>query len=116
MRQIIFFRPENKNQLIEFLKEIDPKNVSIEILGAGSNTLIRDLGVKGIVIKLSSKFSTTTLIEKGVIEVGAATLDKKVSDFAKNNNIADMEFLSCIPGSIGGAIIMNSGCYGSNIS
>ena len=56
------------------------------------------------------------VIEKNIIEVGAATLDRKVSDFAKNNNITEMEFLSCIPGSIGGAIIMNSGCYGSDIS
>ena len=56
------------------------------------------------------------LIEKDTIEVGASTLDKKVSDFAKNNDISGMEFLSCIPGSIGGAVIMNSGCYGSDIS
>ena len=56
------------------------------------------------------------LKEKDVIEVGAAALDKRVSDFAKKNEIGGMEFLSCIPGSIGGAIIMNSGCYGSEIS
>ena len=56
------------------------------------------------------------LLEKDTIEVGAATLDRKVSDFSKNNNISSMEFLSCIPGSIGGAIIMNSGCYNSDIS
>ena len=55
-------------------------------------------------------------MEKDTIEVGAATLDKKVSNFAKSNGIGNMEFLSCIPGSIGGAIVMNSGCYGSEIS
>ena len=48
--------------------------------------------------------------------MGASTLDRKVSDFAKNNDIGGMEFLACIPGSIGGAVIMNSGCYGSDIS
>ena len=112
----IFFRPENKDQLIKFLDIIKKNNYKIHILGAGSNTLIRDSGVKGVVIKLGSKFSNIELLEKDTIEVGASTLDRKVSDFAKNNEISGMEFLSCIPGSIGGAIIMNSGCYGSDIS
>ena len=48
--------------------------------------------------------------------MGAATLDKKVANFARDNNISNLEFLSCIPGSIGGAITMNSGCYGHDIS
>ena len=112
----IFFRPENKNQLIEFLNETKQNNYKIYILGAGSNTLIRDSGVEGVVIKLGSKFSDIKLLKKNIIEVGAAALDRKVSDFAKNNDISRMEFLSCIPGSIGGAITMNSGCYGSDIS
>ncbi len=112
----IFFRPENKDQLIEFLKEIRKNNLKMYILGAGSNTLIRDSGVKGVVVKLGSKFSDIKLLTKDTIEVGAAILDKKVSDFAKNNDISNMEFLSCIPGSIGGAITMNSGCYGYDIS
>jgi len=112
----IFFRPENKDQLIKFLDEIRENNYKIHILGAGSNTLIRDSGVKGVVIKLGSKFSDIKLLTNDTIEVGAAILDRKVSDFAKNNDIGSMEFLSCIPGSIGGAIIMNSGCYGADIS
>ena len=112
----IFFRPENKDQLIKFLDEIRENNCKTHILGAGSNTLIRDSGVKGVVIKLGSKFSDIKLLTNDTIEVGAAILDRKVSDFAKNNDIGNMEFLSCIPGSIGGAIIMNSGCYGADIS
>ncbi len=112
----IFFRPENKVQLIKFLNAIEKNKLKIHILGAGSNTLIRDAGVKGVVIKLGSKFSTIKLLEKDTIEVGASTLDRKISEFAKNNDISGMEFLSCIPGSIGGAVIMNSGCYGSDIS
>ena len=112
----IFFRPEHKNQLIEFLNEIKQYNHKVHILGAGSNTLIRDSGFKGLIIKLGSKFSETTLLEKDIMEVGAATLDRNVSNFAKNNGVSGMEFLSCIPGSIGGAITMNSGCYGSDIS
>ena len=56
------------------------------------------------------------VIDNNIIRVGAAALDRKVSDFAKDNSLSGMEFLSCIPGSIGGAIIMNSGCYGADIS
>ena len=90
----IFFRPKNKDQLIEFLREIGKHNYKVHILGAGSNTLIRDSGIEGVVIKLSSKFSDIRLLEKDTIEVGAATLDRKASDFAKDNNISGMEFLS----------------------
>tara|TARA_B100001093_G_C26796937_1_gene1001553 strand:+ start:28 stop:936 length:909 start_codon:yes stop_codon:yes gene_type:complete len=112
----VFFRPENKNQLINFLKEIKGKNQQIHILGAGSNTLIRDAGISGAVIKLGAHFTDIRLLEKDTIEVGAAMLDRQVSNFALNNNISNLEFLSCIPGSIGGAIAMNSGCYGSDMS
>ena len=111
-----FFKPENKNQLIEFLKESKKQNLKITILGAGSNTLIRDSGIKGAVIKLGPGFSKINLISKDVIEVGAGILDRKISNFAKENSIGNLEFLSCIPGTIGGAVIMNSGCYGNDIS
>ena len=111
-----FFKPNNKNQLIEFLKEAKKNNLKTSILGAGSNTLFRDNGVKGAVIKLGPNFSFTKILNKNIIETGAATLDRKVANFAKDNNLANLEFLSCIPGSIGGAIIMNSGCYDNDIS
>ena len=112
----IFFRPENKLQILEFLRQLKGLKYDLYILGAGSNTLIRDSGVKGIVIKLSSKFSQIKLLEKDKIEAGAAAFDRKVSDFAKEHSLSGMEFLSCIPGSIGGAVAMNCGCYGSDIS
>ncbi len=111
-----FFKPENKIQLMEFLKENLKNKLRITILGAGSNTLIRDNGIKGVVIKLGSGFSGINIIDKDIIEVGAAVLDRKISNFAKLNKIGNLEFLSCIPGSIGGAVIMNSGCYGDDIS
>ena len=111
-----FFKPKDKNQLIEFLFEAKKNNLKTIILGAGSNTLVRDEGVKGAVIKLSPNFSFIRTIDKNIIEAGAATLDRKVADFAKENNIGNLEFLSCIPGSIGGAVIMNSGCYKNDIS
>ena len=110
------FKPENKAQLIEFLKINRENKLRITILGAGSNTLIRDKGIKGVVMKLGKNFSFIKLIEKDVMEVGAATLDRKISNFAKDNGIGNFEFLSCIPGSIGGSVIMNSGCYDNDIS
>ena len=110
------FKPENKNQLIEFLKFNKKEKLRITILGAGSNTLIRDNGIKGVVIKLGTNFSNINLIEKSTLEVGAGTLDRKISNFARDHGIGNLEFLSCIPGSIGGAVVMNSGCYGNDIS
>ena len=65
---------------------------------------------------MGKNFSYTELIDKDIIETGGATFDKKIADFAKNNNLENLEFLSCIPGSIGGGIIMNSGCYENEIS
>jgi len=111
-----FYKAKDKKKLIEFLREAKKKNLKTKILGAGSNTLFRDNGVKGAVIKLGSEFSHTKLIEKDILDVGAATLDRKVADYAKENNVGNLEFLSCIPGSIGGAIVMNSGCYENDIS
>jgi len=111
----IFFRPDNKEQIVDFFTNNNHfKNVTI--LGIGSNTLIRDGGIEGVTIKLSSKFSNIKLLEQNVIEVGAATLDRKIANFATENSIGGLEFLSCIPGSLGGAITMNSGCYGGVIS
>jgi len=111
-----FYKAKDEAQLIEFLREAKIKNIKTIILGAGSNTLFRDNGVKGAVIKLGNKFSYTKLIDTNTLDVGAATLDRKVANYAKENNIGNLEFLSCIPGSIGGAIIMNSGCYENDIS
>ena len=111
-----FFKPKNKEQLIKFLEENKQNKLKLTILGAGSNLLIRDKGIKGVVVKLGSPFSEIKLVDQNTIEAGAAALDRKVSNFAKDNGIGNLEFLSCIPGSLGGAIIMNSGCYGNDIS
>ncbi len=111
-----FFKPESISQLLEFFRENKKIKQKVTILGAGSNTLIRDNGIRGVVIKLGQSFSKINLLNKNTIEVGAATLDRKISNFAKDNDIGNLEFLSCIPGTIGGAVIMNSGCYGYDIS
>ncbi len=110
------FKPKNKDQLIDFLKLNKKNKLKITIIGAGSNTLIRDKGIKGVVIKLGSGFSQIELEEEDTIKAGAGALDRKIANFAKENALGNLEFLSCIPGSIGGAVIMNSGCYGNDIS
>tara|TARA_B100001123_G_scaffold438211_1_gene572624 strand:- start:2 stop:913 length:912 start_codon:yes stop_codon:yes gene_type:complete len=111
----VIFRPKNLNELSLFLKNI--KNINkIKVLGAGSNTLIRDGGFDGIIIKLGKTFSHLSLLNQNTLIAGASALDKKVSDFAFENSLTGFEFLSCIPGTIGGGIRMNSGCYGEDIS
>ena len=88
-----FFKAKDKSQLIEFLSEAKKKNLQTTILGAGSNTLIRDNGVRGVVVKLVGNFSYTKLISDNILSVGAATLDRKVANFAKDNNLGNFEFL-----------------------
>jgi len=111
----ILFKPKNLNELSFFLKEIRGEG-KIKVLGAGSNILIRDGGFKGIIIKFGKSFSHLSLFGQNKLIAGASALDKSVSSFALEKSLAGFEFLSCIPGTIGGAIRMNSGCYGEDIS
>ena len=101
------------------LKKIDKqiKEIKeIKVLGAGSNTLIRDGGFNGIIIKFGKSFSHISLFDPNTVIAGASVLDKNVSSFALKNSLSGFEFLSCIPGTIGGAVRMNSGCYEEDIS
>ena len=84
----------------------------IFILGAGSNTLVSDSLFNGVVIKLSKNFNNISLLGENIIIAGSAVLDKSLSDFALKNNLSGFEFLSGIPGTIGGGIKMNAGCFG----
>ena len=111
----VVFKPKNLNELSVFLKNIKGFN-KIKVLGAGSNTLIRDGGFNGIIIKFGKSFSHLSLFDENTIIAGSAALDKNVSNFALNNLLTGFEFLSCIPGTIGGGVRMNSGCYGEDIS
>ena len=111
----VVFKPKNLNELSVFLKNIKGFN-KIKVLGVGSNTLIRDGGYNGIIIKLGKSFSHLSLFDENTLIAGAAALDKSVSNFALENSLKGFEFLSCIPGTIGGGIRMNSGCYGEDIS
>lgn len=110
----IMFRPADVADLQEFLRNC-PKEIPINILGAASNVIIRDQGVKGVVIRLGGEFAKISHNEE-FIKVGAATLCGNVALFSKNTALAELEFLSGIPGSIGGAVAMNGGCYGSDLS
>ncbi len=109
------FKPNNLNELSFFLRNLKGYK-KIKILGAGSNTLIRDGGFDGIIIKLGKSFSRISLFDENTIIAGTSALDKSVSNFALENSLAGFEFLSCIPGTIGGGIRMNSGCYDEEIS
>jgi len=111
----VIFKPKNLNELSVFLKNIKGFD-KIKVLGVGSNTLIRDGGFDGIIIKLGKSFSHLSLFDQNTLIAGASALDKNVSNFALENSLTGFEFLSCIPGAIGGGIRMNSGCYGEDIS
>ncbi|WP_415284350.1 UDP-N-acetylmuramate dehydrogenase [Candidatus Pelagibacter sp. Uisw_130] len=106
----VYFRPDSLSDLILFLKRFGEKE-KVHILGAGSNTLISDEKFDGVVIKLGKNFSNISILPNDVIIAGSACLDKKLSDFALNNGIGGFEFLACIPGTIGGGIKMNAGCF-----
>ena len=106
----LFFKPKSLQELIKFLK-IYNKRGKIFLLGAGSNVLFSDDIFDGVVIKLGKRFCNISLINSETIVAGSGVLDKKISKFSEDNNIGGMEFLSCIPGTIGGGIKMNSGCY-----
>ena len=107
----VFFKADNLKDLVNFLKKINNKE-KIFVLGAGSNTLISDKLFDGIVIKLSKNFNNISLLGEDIIIAGSAVLDKSLSNFATENELSGFEFLSCIPGTIGGGIRMNAGCFG----
>ena len=106
----IYYKADNLRELIKFLKKIENKE-KIFILGGGSNTLITDNMFDGVVIKLSKNFNNISLLSGDIIIAGSAVSDKSLSEFAMDNNLGGFEFLSCIPGTVGGGIKMNAGCF-----
>jgi len=107
----VFFKVDTLNELILFLKEFGLTE-KIFILGAGSNILLTDRKFDGVVIKLGKNFSNISLLPNNIIVAGSAVSDKKLSNFAMKNNIGGFEFLACIPGTVGGGLRINSGCFG----
>ncbi len=106
----VLFKPENTQDIAQFLKH-KSSDIAVTVLGVGSNILIRDGGISGVVIKLGRGF-TDCHAEGDRVTVGAACLNSNVVEFAKNHGIGGLEFLSGIPGGIGGALAMNAGAYG----
>ena len=106
----IYFKAENLKELIKFLKIIGNKE-KLFLLGGGSNTLITDKTYDGVVIKLSNNFNNISLLSEDIIIAGSSVSDKSLSEFAMNNSLGGFEFLSCIPGTVGGGIKMNAGCF-----
>ena len=109
----IFFQPKNKESLKYFLLNYKiKKNI---IIGSGSNILFKETNNKDVVIKLGNGFSNIKEIS-GKIFAEAGALKSKVSEFALKNSYSDFEFMSCIPGTVGGGVFMNAGCFGSEFS
>ena len=110
----LLFIPEDLLDLTQFIENLSME-IPIFVIGALSNTLIRDGGLKGVGIKLDEKFSNIK-INNNYIEVGASLLNMKFAKYAQKKQIHGYEFLSGIPGTIGGSIKMNAGCYGKEMS
>jgi UDP-N-acetylmuramate dehydrogenase len=109
----VLFRPADYEDLSDFLKQ-KSKDLTVTTLGVGSNLLVRDGGISGVVVRLGKGF-TNIAIHDGFIDVGAGVLDNIVAKIAAEEGLAGLEFFSGIPGTIGGALRMNAGCYGREV-
>lgn len=107
----VLFSPEDFDDLAYFLKML-PADVPVMVIGAASNTIVRDGGVKGVVIRLGRGFNDVAIENGNRVRCGAAILDVLVARAAQKAGIAGLSFLSGIPGTIGGALRMNGGAYG----
>jgi len=110
----VLVRPADADDLADFLRDL-PHEVPVHVIGACSNLIVRDGGLPGVTIRLARGFSTIT-VEAGGIIAGAAALDVTVAEHAAAAGLAGLEFLSGIPGSIGGAVAMNAGAYGGDMA
>lgn len=108
----VIFMPADEADLADFLKALDP-GVPVLPLGVGSNTLVRDGGVEGVVIRLGKPFAAIDATGPDTLTSGSAALDSQVARAAAKAGIRGLEFYAGIPGTIGGAIAMNAGCYGA---
>jgi UDP-N-acetylmuramate dehydrogenase len=110
----ILFRPADVADLSDFLKALDP-SIPVTIIGVGSNLLVRDGGIDGVVIRLGPSFAKIS-VDGTTLEAGAGALDVQVAQAAAMAGISGLEFLRGVPGAIGGAVAMNAGAYGADLS
>ncbi len=108
----VLFLPADATDLARFLATI-PHDIEVRVLGAGSNTLVRDGGLPGVTVKLTPAFGKIKVLAGHRIRAGAAALDRVVARAAAKAGIAGLEFYVGVPGAIGGALRMNAGCYGA---
>src|SRR5215469_10469846 len=109
----VLFRPADLEDLATFLYA-KPADIRTSVIGVGSNLLVRDGGIPGVVVRLPASFGKIS-VEGTRIRAGAAALDSAVARVAADAGIAGLEFLRGVPGTIGGALRMNAGCYGREI-
>ena len=107
----VFFMPEDENDLAYFLRNL-PADIPVSVVGAGSNLIVRDGGVPGVVIRLGRGFNAIAIEEGHRLRAGTAMLDVMVARAARDASIGGLAFYSGIPGTIGGALRMNGGAYG----
>ena len=108
----VLFTPADEDDLAYFLKLL-PKELPVYVVGVGSNLIVRDGGMEGVVIRLSPRGFGETLASGDIVSDGTAALDKRVAETAAAAGIGGMEFFFGIPGTIGGALRMNAGANGS---
>ena len=106
------FIPADADDLADFLKALDPA-VPVQVLGVGSNVIVRDGGVEGVVVRLAGRPFGSVTVEGETVTAGAGALDAMVARAAAKSGVAGLEFYAGIPGTIGGALTMNAGCYGA---
>jgi UDP-N-acetylmuramate dehydrogenase len=111
----VLYIPADEADLARFLAET-PDEIPVHVLGAGSNTLVRDGGVPGVVIRLGPGFAKTQVLDGNRLRAGAGALDKLVAKAAAKAGLAGLEYLVGVPGTIGGALRMNAGCYDQETS
>jgi UDP-N-acetylmuramate dehydrogenase len=107
----VLFLPADPEDLADFLRQL-PQGVPVTALGVGSNVIIRDGGVPGVVIRCAGKAWGEVLVDDDMVIAGPAALDAQVARAAAKAGLAGLEFFVGIPGTIGGALTMNAGCYG----
>ena len=108
----VLFIPADPEDLADFLKALDPV-VPVTVLGVGSNVIVRDGGVEGVVVRLAGRPFAGITTDGDTITAGAGALDAMVAKASAKAGLAGLEFYAGIPGTIGGALTMNAGCYGS---
>ena len=109
----LFFIPADEADLMHFLSKL-PEEINVTIMGVGSNLLVRDGGLEGVVIRLSVKgFAKITVLETNHVQVGAAMPDIRFAHAMAKEGLDGFTFYRGIPGGIGGALYMNAGCYGT---